>query len=349
LCRSPRGGHTAALGDVFEQPDAGEVKAVVFTQYGPPEVLRVQDVGKPEPRPGQVLVKVRTAAVNDWDWCFVRGKPHLYRLMMGLFRPKLSVLGAEIAGTVEAVGEGATRFHPGDEVYGDISEAGFGGFAEYVCVSEDAVVPKPAGMSFEQAVAIPHAAGLALQGLVDVGGIRRGDSVLINGAGGGVGTLGVQIAKERGAALVTGVDSGPKLEMMRAAGFDRVIDYDREDFTQNGQRYDLILDTKTNRSPLRYLRSLRGEGRYVTVGGHLSRLIQVLCVGGLVRRFSQKTLRIVALKPNKDLSVIHDLFERGRLELVIDGPHPLSAVPQAVRRFGEACHLGKVVISVAQG
>lgn len=323
------------------------MKAVVFRHYGPPEVLRLEDVGKPEPGPGQVLVKVRASAVNDWDWCFVRGQPHIYRLMMGPFRPKLSVLGAEIAGTVEAVGAGATRFHPGDDVYGDISDAGFGGFAEYVCVSEDAVVPKPPVMSFEQAAAIPHAAGLALQGLVDVGGIRQGDRVLINGAGGGVGTLGVQLAKERGAAHVTGVDSGPKLEMMRAAGFDSVIDYTREDFTQNGQRYDLILDTKTNRSPLRYLRSLASEGRYVTVGGHLPRLLQLLCLGGLVRRLNQKSLRIVALKPNKDLSAINDLFERGRLELVIDGPYPLSGVPQAIRRLGEGRHLGKVVISVA--
>jgi NADPH:quinone reductase-like Zn-dependent oxidoreductase len=323
------------------------VKAVVFTHYGPPEVLRLEEMDRPEPGPGQVLVKVRATAVNDWDWSFVRGKPHVYRLMMGLFRPKLTVLGAEVAGTVEAVGEGARRFQPGDAVYGDISDAGFGGFAEYVCVSEDAVVPKPPGMSFEQAASIPHAAGLALQGLVDVGGIRRGDSVLINGAGGGVGILAVQIAKQRGAAHVTGVDSGPKLEMMLAAGFDCVIDYTREDFTQNGQRYDMILDTKTSRSPLRYLRSLSVQGRYVTVGGHLPRLIQTLCVGWLVRRFSQKTLCVVALKPNKDLSVISDLFERGGLELVIDGPYPLSEVPQALRRFGEARHVGKVVISVA--
>jgi NADPH:quinone reductase-like Zn-dependent oxidoreductase len=323
------------------------MKAIVLTRYGPPEVLRLEDIEKPEPGAGEVLVKVRATAVNDWDWCFVRGKPRIYRLMMGLFRPKVSVLGVEVAGTIEAVGDGATRFRSGDDVYGDISGAGLGGFAEYVCVAEDALVPKPPRMSFEQAAAIPHAAGLALQGLVDVGGIQRGDRVLINGAGGGVGTLAVQIAKQRGAAEVTGVDSGQKLDMMRGMGFDHVIDYTREDFTRNGQRYDLILDTKTNRSPFSYLRSLTPEGRYVTVGGDVPHLLQLLCLGPMIRRFGKKDERIVALRPNKDLHVINDLFTGSGLELVIDGPYTLSEVPRAVARFGEARHLGKVVITVA--
>ncbi len=322
------------------------MKAILSTRYGPPETLALAETPKPEPGAGEVLVRVRAAAVNDWDWCSVRGKPYIYRLMMGLVRPKVSILGAEIAGTVEAVGEGAARFQPGDDVYGDISEAGFGGFAEYVSVREDAVVAKPAGLSFEQAVAIPHAAGLALQGLIDVGRLQPGERVLINGAGGGVGALAAQIAKHRGAAEVTGVDSGAKLDSMRAVGFDHVIDYTRQDFTQNGQRYDLIVDTKTNRSAFRYLRSLEAGGRYVTVGGHLPRLLQIVCVAPLVRRFTGKELRVVALKPNKDLHLISDLVEGDGLKLVIDGPYPLSDVPEAVRRFGEAAHLGKVVITV---
>ncbi len=322
------------------------MKAVVLTKYGPPEGLQLKEVPKPAPGDHEVLIKVRATTVNDWDWCFTRGKPRLYRLLFGFFRPKVEILGAEVAGQVEAVGSNVTKFQPGDDVYGDISEAGFGGFAEYVCVREDALGRKPPGMTFEQAAALPHAAMLALQGLVDVGQIRQGERVLINGAGGGVGTIGVQIAKQYGAE-VTGVDSALKLDTLRSVGFDHVIDYRREDFTRNGQRYDLILDTKTNRSTFRYLRSLNPGGRYVTVGGHLPRLLQAFCMGPLISRFSGKHVRIVALKPNKDLGYVNDLFETNGLECVIDGPYQLSDVPQAVQRFGEAKHVGKVVITVA--
>ena len=322
------------------------MKAIVLTRYGSPDVLQLEEVAKPEPEDDEVLIKVHATAVNDWDWCFVRGRPYIYRLMFGLLRPRVTVLGAEVAGTVEATGNGATKFQPGDNVYGDTSEAGLGGFAEYVCVREDALARKPSGMTFEHAAALPHAAMLALQGLVDVGQIRQGERVLINGAGGGVGTIGVQIAKRYGAE-VTGVDSVLKLDTLRSLGFDHVIDYQREDFTRNGQCYDLILDTKTNRSTFRYLRSLNTGGRYVTVGGHLPRLLQVFCVGPLISRFSAKQVRIVALKPNKDLDYVNDLFETNGLECVIDGPYPLSEVPKSVQRFGEAKHVGKVVITVA--
>ena len=272
-------------------------------------MLQLQEVAKPEPGDDEVLVKVRATAVNDWDWCFVRGKPYIYRLMFGLVRPRVAVLGAEIAGTVEATGEGATKFQPQDRVYGDISEAGFGGFADYACVREDALGLMPSDMTFEQAAALPHAAMLALQGLVDVGQIRHGERVLINGAGGGVGTIGVQIAKQYGAE-VTGVDHAPKLETLRSVEFDHVIDYRREDFTRNGQRYDLILDTKTSRSTFRYLRSLTPGGRYVTVGGQLPRLLQTFFMGPLISRVTGKRVR-------------------------------------AVRRFGEAKHVGKVVITIS--
>ena len=321
------------------------MKAIVLTRYGSPDVLQLEEVAKPEPGDNQVLVKVRATAVNDWDWCFVRGKPYIYRLLFGLVRPRVGVLGAEVAGTVEAAGNSTAKFQPGDHVYGDISEAGFGGFAEYVCVREDALDHKPPGMTFEQAASIPHAAMLALQGLVDVGQIRQGERVLINGAGGGVGTIGVQIAKQYGAE-VTGVDCALKLDTLRSMGFDHVIDYRREDFTRNGQRYDLILDTKTNRSTFKYLRSLNPGGRYVTVGGHLARLLQAFCMGPLISKVSGKHVRIVALKPNKDLGYVNDLFETKGLECMIDGPYQLSDVPQAVQRFGEAKHVGKVVITV---
>jgi NADPH:quinone reductase-like Zn-dependent oxidoreductase len=324
------------------------VKAIVLTRYGSPDVLQLQEVDKPEPKDDEVLVKVHATSVNDWDWCVVRGKPYIYRLMFGLLKPKVTVLGAEVAGTVEAAAGGARRFKPGDHVYGDLSEAGFGGFAEYVCVREDALAPKPAGMSFEQAAALPHAAMLALQGLVDVGRIRQGERVLINGAGGGVGTIGVQIAKQYGAE-VTGVDSELKLDTLRARGFDHVIDYRQKDFTRNGKRYDLILDTKTSRSTFSYLRSLNPRGRYVTVGGQVPRLLQTFCTGSLISRVTGKQVRIVALKPNHDLDYINDLFETKGLECEIDGPYPLSDVPRALQHFGDAEHVGKVVISVAPG
>lgn len=322
------------------------MNAIVVTRYGSPEVLQLKEVAKPEPGDKEVLIKVRATAVNDWDWCYVRGKPYLYRLMFGLAKPRVTVLGAEVAGTVEAAGTRVTKFQPGDHVYGDISEAGFGGFADYVCVREDALIRKPPDMTFEQAAALPHAAMLALQGLVDVGQIRHGDSVLINGAGGGVGTIGVQIAKQYGAE-VTGVDRAFKLDKLRDLGFDHVIDYRQNDFTRNGRRYDLILDTKTSRSPFRYLHSLKPRGRYVTVGGYLPRLLQAFCMGPLIARTTGKHVRVVGLKPNKDLSYVNDLFESRGLECVVDGPYPLSDVPQAVQRFGEARHVGKIVITVA--
>ena len=322
------------------------MKAIVLSRYGRPEDLQLEELAKPEPKADEVLLKVYATAVNDWDWSFVRGRPHLYRLLFGLRKPKVSVLGAEVAGTVEAAGDRATKFRAGDRLYGDLSESGFGGFAEYVCVREDALGRMPSGMTFEEAASLPHASMLALQGLVDVGQIRRGERVLINGAGGGVGTIGVQIAK-RYEAEVTGVDSALKLDTLRSVGFDHVIDYEKDDFTQNGQQYDLILDTKTNRSPFRYLASLNPGGRYVTVGGRLPRLLQTIALGPLIARVSGKRVRLVALETNKDLDYVSDMFQAGGLECVIDGPYPLDRVPEALQRFGEAKHIGKVVITVA--
>ena len=203
------------------------MKAIVFDHYGPPADLELRDIPKPEPGDGEVLVRVHATAVNDWDWSFVRGKPYLYRLFFGLRSPKVAVLGTEVAGVVEATGSGAKKFRPGDRVYGDLSEVGFGSFAEYVAVPESALVTMPDAMTFEQAASLPHASMLALQGLVDVGGIRKGERVLINGADGGVGTVGVQIAKRYGAE-VTGVDSASKLEAMKSIGFDHALDYRQE-------------------------------------------------------------------------------------------------------------------------
>ena len=217
------------------------MKAIVCTKYGSPDVLQLKEVAKPIPEDNEVLVEVHAASVNDWDWGLLRGKPFLNRLLFGLLKPKIKILGSDIAGRVEAVGRNVKQFQPGDEVFGDISGCGWGGFAEYVCARENALALKPASMTFEEAAAVPQAAVLALQGLRDKGQIQPGQKVLINGAGGGVGTFAVQIAKSFGAE-VTGVDSTRKLDMVRSIGADHVIDYTQEDFTQSGQRYDLILD-----------------------------------------------------------------------------------------------------------
>lgn len=322
------------------------MKAIVLPRYGSPDVLTAREIPKPTPKENEVLVKVHATAVNDWDWAFVRGKPYIYRLMFGLFRPKASVLGVELAGTVEAVGRSATKFRTGDRVYGDVSEAGFGGFAEYACVREGALLHMPTDMSFEQAAALPHAGLLALQGLIDLGKIQRGERVLINGAGGGVGAIGLQIAKEYGCE-VTGVDRDFKLEALKALGFDHVIDYQREDFTNGERQYDLILDVKSTRSPIRYLDALRPGGRYVTVGGHLPRILQVFLLGSFLVKRTGKRLQVLALKPNQGLDRINRMFESHSLKCPIDGPYGLDDVPEALRRFGEAEHIGKIVIAIA--
>ncbi|MGB5895224.1 MAG: NAD(P)-dependent alcohol dehydrogenase, partial [Ignavibacteriaceae bacterium] len=251
----------------------------------------------------------------------------------------------ELAGIIEALGKNAALFKVGDAVYGDISGYGFGSFAEYICINEKGLVLKPGKMSFEQAASIPHASMLAVQALIDIGQVQKGQKILINGAGGGFGTFGLQIAKLY-STEVTGVDTGDKLEMMKSIGFDHIIDYRKEDFTKNGQRYDLILDAKTNLSTFNYLRSLSPNGRYVTVGGATSRLLQAFFLGRLILLFNKKTIRIVALKPNKDLDYINELFEVGKIKPVIDGPYKLNEVPEAIRYFGEGKHKGKIVITL---
>ncbi len=318
------------------------MKAIVYTKYGPPDVLQLKEVEKPTPKDDEVLIKVHAASVNDWDWGLLQGIPFMNRLLFGLLKPKKQILGSDIAGRIEAVGKNLEQFQPGDEVFGDLS-GDWGGFAEYVCARENALALKPATMTFVEAAAIPQAAMLALQGLRDKGQIQQGQRLLINGAGGGVGTFAVQIAKLYGVE-VTGVDSSGKLDMLRSMGFDQVIDYTQEDFTKNGQCYDLILDVKTNRSIFDYTRALSPNGIYVTVGGSMARLFQALFLGPWISMISKKNIRIVGLKPNKDLAYMNELFEAGKVKPVIDGLYKLSEVPEAIRRFGEGNHKGKVVI-----
>lgn len=321
------------------------MKAIVLNEYGSPSDLRLEEVEKPVPKDDEVLVKVHAAAVNDWDWGMVRGNPFYIRLLCGFLKPKIRIPGVDVAGRVEGVGKNVSRFKPGDAVYGDLSDCGFGAFAEYVCTPVKALTPKPDAMTFAEAAALPHAAALAMQGLLDIGSVQSGQKVLINGAGGGVGTLGVQIARALGAE-VDGVDSAEKQEMMRALRFNRIIDYRQEDFTKQGRRYDLILDTKTNRSPSSYFRALKPGGIYATVGGATSQLLQAALIGPLMGRIKQKSIRVVALKTNKDLGYINALFEAGKIKPVLDGPFSLSEAPQAIQLFGEGRHKGKVIIAI---
>jgi len=322
------------------------VKAIVRERYGTPDVLELRDVVKPTPKVGEVLVRVRAASVNDWDWGLLQGTPFINRMLKGLFTPKVRILGGDIAGHVETVGGNVKAFQPGDEVYGDLCMSGFGAFAEYVCVPEAGLAHKPVSMTFEQAAAIPQAGMLAVQGLIDVGQIRSGQTLLLNGAGGGVGTFALQLAKLYDAE-VTVVDKSGKLEMLRAMGADHVIDYLKDDFTRGGKSYDLILDVKTNRSPFAYARALKPNGTYATVGGNTSRLLQVLVLSPLISRLYNKHVRIVTLKPNKDLAYMNELFEAGKLVPVIDGPFKLADVPEAFRLFGTGDHEGKIIVTMA--
>lgn len=320
------------------------MKAIVFTRYGTPDVLELKEVEKPAPRDDEVLIRVHAASLNDWDWEALHGTPFVNRLMFGLLSPKKQILGSDIAGRIEAVGKNARKFQPGDAVFGDLS-GHWGGFAEYVCARESALAPKAPSMTFEQAAAIPQAAMLAVQGLCDIGRIQPGQTLLINGAGGGVGTFAIQIAKLFGVEI-TGVDGPGKLDMLRAIGADHVIDYTREDFTRTGRRYDLILDVKTKRSILDCARALNPRGTYVTVGGSTLRLFQALLLWPWIAMTTKKRIRLVALKLNKDLAYMNELVEAGKVVPVIDGSYTLSEVPEAFRHFGAGRHKGKVVITL---
>ena len=322
------------------------MKALIRNRYGPPDVLEVREVERPAPKEREVLVRVYAASINDWDYGLLQ-RP---TIPLNLGAPRVPILGSDVAGRVAAMGSGVQRFRLGDEVYGDLSRFGFGGwggFAEYVCAPERALARKPARMTFEQAAALPQAGQLAVQGLFANGPLRPGQKILINGAGGGVGTIAVQLAKLQDVE-VTGVDSTMKLEMMRTLSFDHVIDYTKEDFTKNGQRYDLILDTKTTRSPFVCARSLNANGTYATVGGDASRLLQFVIFGWWIRQTTNKTVHLIRLRQNRDLVYLNERFEAGQLMPVIDGPYKLSDAREAFSHFGAANHKGKIVVTMEQ-
>jgi len=321
-----------------------KMKAIVCTKYGPPEVLQLKEVERPTPKDNEVLIKVHAVSVNRSDWENLTGSP-LYARFGGLLRPRQQILGSDIAGRVEMIGRNTSRFQPGDEVFGDTSFR-MGGFAEYVCALEETLALKPTSMTFEEAATIPQGAVIALQGIRDKGQVQPGQKVLINGAGGGAGMFAVQLAKLYGAE-VTGVDNAGKLDFMRSLGADHVIDYAKEDFTKNGQQYDLILDVIANRSVFAYKRALRPNGSYFAVGGSAARLFQILLLGPWIRRTSGKKIRILAVQPNlKDLVHITELCEAGKIVPSIDKRYSLIEVPEALQYLGEGLVKGKVVIIV---
>jgi len=320
------------------------MKAVLQDEYGSPEALRFGEVEKPAPKNDEVLVKVHAASVNGSDWEGLIGKP-LYARLGGFRRPSNKILGSDIAGRVESVGVLVEQYKPGDEVFGEMADYR-GGFAEYACTSEKLLARKPAGMTFEQAAAIPQAGVIALQGIRDKGGVQPGQNVLINGAGGSAGTFAVQLAKLCGAE-VTGVDNTAKLDFLRSLGADHVIDYTREDFTRTGKQYDLILDVIAHRSVFTIKRALKPNGTYYVVGGSVAILLQVLFLGPLIRRFAGKNVRVLAVQRNqKDLLAITELCEAGKIVPVIDRQYLFHEVPEALRYVGEGRARGKVVIRI---
>ena len=330
------------------------MKAIVQSEYGSADVLRLEDVDQPAVASDQVLVKICATSVHAGDWHLMRGTPLLIRLIFGgLLKPKTKTIGTDIAGEVEAVGKAVSQFRLGDQVFGDLSESGFGAFAEYVSVSENALALKPANLSFEEAATMPVSGLAALQALRDVGEIQSGQKVMIHGASGGVGSFAVQLAKAFGAE-VTGVCSTHKVDMVKSLGADYVIDYSREDFVGQGKagrgkRYDLIIDAAAYCSFFRFLPLLMPGGTYVVVGGSTVELFRAMLLGGLISFFDKKKRKVKCLvsKPTQaDLRVLKRLAEAGNLRPFINRNYPLSGVPDAIRHLEQRKVKGKVSISV---
>lgn len=340
------------------------MKAVVRQAYGPPEVLKLEDVGTPSPTDDEILIRVRAASINLGDWELLTGRPlfisvlaHLFSPKQqyefaptsvtanggGIFSPKTKILGTDVAGRVEAVGKNITRFQVGDEIYGMVQ--GFGAFAEYVCITESApMVKKPASMSFEQAAALPQATHIALQAIRDKGKVQPNQSVLINGAGGGAGTLAVQLAKMYG-AKVTGVDGPTKLEMLKSIGADHVIDYTQADFNRNGEQYDVILDMAAYRSVFKSRKSLTESGIYLLGGGSGAATLQSALLGPLISKFGKRKVAFLLSESRReDLIDMGELFEEGKIAPVIDGSYALKDAGEALRRVGEKQGIGKVLV-----
>jgi NADPH:quinone reductase-like Zn-dependent oxidoreductase len=324
------------------------MQAMTYQMYGAPDVLQLTTVARPVPGAGEVLVQIHAASLNQADLYLLRGEPLPLRLSSGLRRPKRPTLGADIAGRVITVGSGVTQFQPGDAVYGDLAACGLGGFAEYVCARAEALAPKPASLSFAQAAAVPMAAVTALQGLRAAGPVAEGERVLIHGASGGVGTFAVQLAKVMG-AHVTAVCSARNVEQARTLGAEHVIDYNQEDFTRDGQRYDLILVVNGQRSLAEYRRALSPRGRLVVVGGDVGTIMRATLFGPVVSLAHSITVRSLVGRPNRDdLPFVGQLLDSGVVVPVIDRCYPLGELPEAMRYLATGHARGKIVITMEQ-
>jgi NADPH:quinone reductase-like Zn-dependent oxidoreductase len=318
------------------------MKAVFYEKYGPPEVLQLTEIETPTPKQGEVLVKIHASSINYGDRMLVLGKPFLIRLMgYGLLSPKHRILGGDIAGTVETVGENVTKFKSGDEVYADIGGAGFGGYAEYVSVPETVLTHKPSNITFEEAAAVPQAAAVALQGLRDKGEIKSGQKVLINGASGAIGTFAVQIAKAYDTE-VTGVCSTQNVELVSSIGADHVIDYKKEDFTKGETKYDLILDIVANRPTADYMNALNTDGRYVAVAFNASTLF----MGSMYSKNGKKAVSLSHEPRVDDLVYLRELIEADKVKPVVDRIFPLGEIVEAMRYHKSGAPNGKVVINM---
>lgn len=325
------------------------MKAIVYTKYGSPDELQLHEVDKPTPKENEVLIKVIASSVNEWDNGLIRGEGLLTRLLGGLFKPKNKILGADVAGIIEAVGSNIKNFKPGDEVFGDIAGAGFGAFAEYVCAPEKMLAKKSSGMSFEQAAALPQAGLLAMQGLRYKKPLQAGQHLLINGAGGGVGPIALQYAKSIG-ATVTCVDKEEKFAMLHSLGADELIDYRETDYTKTGKQYDYILDVTARRSLRDYKRALKPNGVFSMIGGSMGWLLfQMMLIQPLLSKFSNKKLGIMGYHVNSEgLDELTWLFEKGITKPVIDKSFPLEKTADAFRYYEQGTFTGKIIISIMQ-
>src|SRR5687767_13941981 len=323
-----------------------QMKAIVYTKYGPPDALELKEVEKPTPKDNEVLIKIYATTVTPGDVIVVKGDPFPVRFFSGLLKPKHKIPGKEMAGRVEAVGRNVTQFQPGDDVFGDLTVCGLGALAEYVSVPENAIALKPANLTFEEAAAVPESAVVALQGLRDHVKIQPGQKVLINGTSGGVGSFAVQIAKSFGAE-VTAVCSTRNLDMARSLGADHVIDYTQEDFTQNGKQYDLVLAANGYHPISDYRRALSPAGIFVATGGSMAQTFEAMLQGPIISMRGSKKMGNMLVKPNKnDLLFMKDLIEAGKVVPVIDRYYPLSEFAEAFRYLEEGHAQGKIVITV---
>ncbi|MFT3845883.1 MAG: NAD(P)-dependent alcohol dehydrogenase [Lacibacter sp.] len=323
------------------------MKAVRYSKYGSPDQLNFSEIKNPVVKKNEVLVKVYAASINSWDWDMIKGKPLLVRIISGFFKPKYQTPGADIAGIVESVGKDVKDFKPGDEVFGDIAGSGFGGFAEYVCTKENLLVRKSSAISFEEAAALPQAGLLALQGLRYKKPIQKSGHLLINGAGGGVGTIALQLAKLSG-VTVTCVDKEEKFDMLRSLGADTCIDYRKKDYTLTGTQYDYILDVIAHKSVSAYTRALKPNGVFAMIGGSMGwLLVQMMFIQPFLSKFRSKKLGVMGYRSvQSDLDLLQQLVAEKKIKLIIDSAFPLSEATEAFRHFNSGNFKGKILFSV---